>query len=1140
MRKTSFITLFLLIQSIVFGADISKVYETKSVPKICSKGTYDQITMQGYSLMGKLGTPALPYQTVSLLLPEGEEAKNITFKGLNKVELPGTYNLYPMQASKPLSDRSPSVFMKDETIYSSANTFPAVPYGKLITEYMKGHAIAFSTFTPFEYNPKEGKLFYYQNVEITIETTANKNIREVRSVRYAPTLKNLIDNPEMINRYTTEANRLSDNPDILIITDEQFVNSFDEYKINYLNKGYNSQTISVQSIENEFEGRDTQEKIRNCIIEHYELGSLEYVVLAGDVEFVPYRGFFCEVQSSSVYASNDIPADIYYSSLDGTWNDDDDDKWGEPDEDDLLPDVSVARMTFSTEEELQAMLHKSLSYQNNPVLGELTHPLLAGEFLTNDPITYGSDYLELHVGLCEENNYTTEGIPDDYNISRLYEVEEGWNSQNLMDEVNSGRPLLYHVGHASPGSVMLLGTPQVTNQNFFAANGVDHNYTIVYTHGCDCGSFDNDDCIAEHMVKIDNFAVAFIGNSRYGWFNEGQTEGPSQHIHREFSDAVFGKGNTTIASAHAESKAETAPWVTAPGQWEEGAQRWCFYDCNVLADPLLPVWTQEPFAVTADYTQAVPIGTTELAVTLNGDGQLEGLRVSAIQDGKLIGRSSADENGEALLLFDEGLQTLGDVSLVVSGSNILPTNYHFVVIPVDAPYVIYYNHEAEALSAYEGIYGNGESILLSVEMKNYGAALAENVDVTVQSESPYVTFTDATENYGSLEGGETSMIEKAFALDILDGVPDQTVLDFIFNAQTDNNDWESQVSVNVNAPKLEILRNITIDDAQGNNNGCLDPGEAATIRIELLNSGHRPTAELHAALQSFYDDVSISVSNFTFNSLNQGESVFCEFPVQVAETAQYKDIVTFMFHCEAGAYQEELGFSLNVGLTMEDFESGDFTAYDWNLIGNNNWTSCQDVVYEGEYSVVSGSIEDSQSSELQITVDVIESDTISFARKVSSESNYDFLTFYIDDLQVDEWSGEKDWEVVKYPITAGVHSFRWVYAKDGSADDGMDCAWIDNIVFPPLAFSVNVENTIADDSSVLIYPNPSNGIVNVQVQNFIANGRVQVFNTSGQLLMNNKLRSSLGFIDFSGYESGIFLIRVIQGNKVYDKKVIIR
>ncbi len=73
---------------------------------------------------------------------------------------------------------------------------------------------------------------------------------------------------------------------------------------------------------------------------------------------------------------------------------------------------------------------------------------------------------------------------------------------------------------------------------------------------------------------------------------------------------------------------------------------------------------------------------------------------------------------------------------------------------------------------------------------------------------------------------------------------------------------------------------------------------------------------------------------------------------------------------------------------------------------------------------------------------------VAFYRKVSSESGSDYLKFYIDRVKQGEWSGEQDWVEVSYPVTAGIRTFEWTYSKDGSASNGDDTAWIDDIVFP--------------------------------------------------------------------------------------------
>ena len=132
----------------------------------------------------------------------------------------------------------------------------------------------------------------------------------------------------------------------------------------------------------------------------------------------------------------------------------------------------------------------------------------------------------------------------------------------------------------------------------------------------------------------------------------------------------------------------------------------------------------------------------------------------------------------------------------------------------------------------------------------------------------------------------------------------------------------------------------------------------------------------------------------------------------------------------------------------EDFESGTFDDLPWQHGGNKGWVIVSDTVFKGDYAAQSGTITDFQTSTLSLTIDAEEGsrvDAISFARKVSSESNYDFLRFYVDDVEVAKWSGEQDWDVVTYYFETGPHTFKWSYIKDGSGSAGSDCAWIDMI-----------------------------------------------------------------------------------------------
>ncbi|MFZ0035048.1 MAG: GLUG motif-containing protein [Sedimentisphaerales bacterium] len=129
----------------------------------------------------------------------------------------------------------------------------------------------------------------------------------------------------------------------------------------------------------------------------------------------------------------------------------------------------------------------------------------------------------------------------------------------------------------------------------------------------------------------------------------------------------------------------------------------------------------------------------------------------------------------------------------------------------------------------------------------------------------------------------------------------------------------------------------------------------------------------------------------------------------------------------------------------DNFETGDFSALPWVQGGSANWVIESDTVWEGTYAAKSGAISHSQGSSIEFTIDTGVCEIISFYCKISSESGFDELVFYIDGSLRGEWSGEYDWSEITYNFAAGVHTFKWSYYKDASVSRGSDCAWLDNI-----------------------------------------------------------------------------------------------
>ncbi|MGB1269605.1 MAG: tail fiber domain-containing protein [Flavobacteriaceae bacterium] len=116
--------------------------------------------------------------------------------------------------------------------------------------------------------------------------------------------------------------------------------------------------------------------------------------------------------------------------------------------------------------------------------------------------------------------------------------------------------------------------------------------------------------------------------------------------------------------------------------------------------------------------------------------------------------------------------------------------------------------------------------------------------------------------------------------------------------------------------------------------------------------------------------------------------------------------------------------------------------------GNWSITSGAGEFNTGTYGAGSGSGVDSSDSRLEMTITIpIGGSAYSFDYRVDSESSFDYLRFYVNDVQEAgaSWSGAVAWANYAGTLPAGTHTLSWRYSKDGSSSSGLDRAFIDNI-----------------------------------------------------------------------------------------------
>ncbi|MCD4682999.1 MAG: hypothetical protein K8R86_06925, partial [Bacteroidales bacterium] len=408
---------------------------------------------------------------------------------------------------------------------------------------------------------------------------------------------------------------------------------------------------------------------------------------------------------------------------------------------------------------------------------------------------------------------------------------------------------------------------------------------------------------------------------------------------------------------------------------------------------------------------------------------------------------TTDASGTAFLDITAEVQET--LTVTVTGGNVYPFQGTLEVIPPEGPWIMedYYLLDDNAGGNGNGLMDYDESILLSLAVKNIGTSEATNLDVELSTTDPYITITDNLHNYGNIPAGQSVLATNAFSFTVTDDIPDEHTVLIDVAATMGITTWNSNLSIIGHAPVLSI-GTITISDPGGNNNGLLDPGETATIIIPVSNNGNSMSPDATAYLSSTSSYITLNNTSDDLGPIDIGETADASYSVSVSPTAPMGESVDLDFDVIAGNYDTSKLIMTSIGLMIEDWETGDFNKFPWTMGGNADWTLVTDNPHEGIYCARSGNINDSQVSDMEVTVSVIGDGNITFYRKVSSENSWDYLKFFIDGSLIDEWSGNIAWGQVNYPVSAGVHIFKWQYYKDYIYSSGEDCAWIDYIIFP--------------------------------------------------------------------------------------------
>lgn len=540
--------------------------------------TYHAVTMPEGASASRPGQPCLPAGGAYLLLPPGTMPGQVTVTARQAVSLGPGYHVLPRGTAVPLSQPSATTAPTPGPVYDMDEPFPGRLYDLVGVQSCRGYRVLILRLYPVQYVPVTGELRYHRHLSVTVELADSSEASFFRGMKQdRQAIRGRVGNPSAAERYP--AAQAASQTDLLIVTDGRLQRAFTALQDYHDHHGVQTRIATLDDT------GETPEEIRDYIREAYLEQGISSVLLGGDVDVVPARQLWVEGMDEGVerYTAY-LPADHYYGCLDGPYNGDGDDKWGEENDGadggdvDLMAEVYVGRAPVSNAEEARVFVDKTIAYMSKEPSEALKSMTMVGERLGDYGVaTWGGNYLDQHIGACSADGYTTHGIPTDaFSLEKLYDRDwpgNRWDTEELVQQINDGTHVVNHLGHSSYTSSMRMGPEDIEEFS-------NDDYCFMYSQGCMAGGFDYEDCMAEHFtVKTEHGAFAAIMNARYGWFWSYSTDGDSQRYHRQFWDAVFGEGITRLGRANQDSKEDNLHLI------DRSCMRWTYYGLNLFGDP---------------------------------------------------------------------------------------------------------------------------------------------------------------------------------------------------------------------------------------------------------------------------------------------------------------------------------------------------------------------------------------------------------------------------------------------------------------------------------------------------------------------------------------------------------------------------
>ena len=1014
-------------------------------PVLTPRGKSFSVSMPGMTPLLEAGMPDLPKFAISLIINDAgiSRVRVVSSSYVEYPDLdiaPSKGNLYRNQSPDEVPWQYGAAYNSDE-YWPASLTGLRDPY---IFRDFRGQTLVLN---PFIYNPASRTLRVYTEISVEIlqdENVPGKNelmrtsLPDYLNASFASIYRNHFINFPSVNYIP-----LSESDKMLIICPSNWMSLLMPLVDWKRRRGMDIELVDVVAAGSSASG------IQQFIAQRYSSHGISFVLLVGDVAQ-------CPTLSAQGGAS-----DPSYGYVLGA---------------DSYPEVMIGRFSAESDEDVVTQVQRVIDYELNAAAGDSSFQsgvVVASEQGPGDDNEMDWEHA---VNMRSDLQAFTYGP-----VAELYDGTHAGttdaagdpSSADLFNLFQSGLGIFCYTGHGSTTSCSTTGLSVSDVQNMT-------NYgklPFIWAVACVNGEFDasGGPCFAEALLRArqneqPTGAIATLMSSI------NQSWDPPMDAQDEMVDILVQSYPSNMKFTFGGLSVNGCMHMN-DNYGQAGAEMTDTWHC--FGDPSLNVRSAVPQPMTISHPSAIPAGSSSISVNGSFDGALAAISLNGV----LLG-SGVVSNGQVVLNFQPVI-TPDTILVTVTGFNQVTYTGMVLVVPASGPYVI---QQMVTLSDSSGNNNGqadyGELLDLDVELLNIGPDTAYDVSAQLSTSDQYVTILVDSAWFGDIGSGLTTAVTTAYRIQVSSGVPDQHQVKFDIHASDVNGmSWLSSFSRTVSAPQLAGGALLVNDSTGGDGDGFLESGETATIIIPCHNNGHSDAFNSIAALSSNSPFITIISDTSTLGTIIEQGSADALFTVSMAPnvaTGSYYDLQIVL---SSGAYSTQKSYAAPAGIILEDFESGGFATFNWISSGNQPWATTVFQPYEGTTCAVSGNINDNQSSELRLSFTALVGDSIAFWFKVSSEAGWDFLTLYIDSLEMDSWSGNIPWSYGSYAVTAGSHQIRFRYEKDGLVSSGSDCSWLDNIRLPVGSQVATGFTETKSPVGIQVWPNPAREVLYVRVEN---------------------------------------------------------